>query len=177
MITARQKKNENIVEYIIYMWQVEDLIRASHFNMEKIEECIISQYSQPENIKNEIRQWYQRLIERMQHEGVRENGHLRENKNIVDELTATHRKLLRLPGETVYGSLYTQTLPSIVQLRAKSGGKEMPEIETCLTAVYGYLLLKMQQKEISNETETSIKQISALLSFLAGKYHEEQANV
>ena len=28
MIIARQKKQENIAEYLLYMWQIEDIIRA-----------------------------------------------------------------------------------------------------------------------------------------------------
>lgn len=28
MITASQKRKENIAEYLLYMWQIEDLIRA-----------------------------------------------------------------------------------------------------------------------------------------------------
>ena len=29
MITASAKKRENIAEYLLYMWQIEDLIRAN----------------------------------------------------------------------------------------------------------------------------------------------------
>ena len=32
MIIARQKRKENIAEYLLYMWQVEDLIRANKFD-------------------------------------------------------------------------------------------------------------------------------------------------
>ena len=28
MIIASQKKKENIAEYLLYMWQIEDIIRA-----------------------------------------------------------------------------------------------------------------------------------------------------
>ena len=34
MIIARQKRKENIAEYLLYMWQVEDLIRANKFDMD-----------------------------------------------------------------------------------------------------------------------------------------------
>ena len=34
MIIAKQKRKENISEYLLYMWQVEDLIRANHLDME-----------------------------------------------------------------------------------------------------------------------------------------------
>ena len=173
MITAQQKRKENIFEYLVYMWQVEDLIRACRFNTDEIEERVISQYHQPEDVKQEIRLWYQELIDMMRGEGVMENGHIQINKNIMAELTDLHLKLLKTPQETVYGSLYYKTLPAIVQLRSKSAGNDISEIETCFTAVYGFLLLKMQGKEISGETTESVKLISNLLTFLAARFHEE----
>jgi hypothetical protein len=172
MIAARQKRKENIFEYLIYMWQIEDLIRACGFNADEIEKRVISQYDQPEDVKIEIRQWYAELIDMMRCEGVLEKGHIQINKNVMTELTDLHLKLLKSPQETVYGALYYKTLPAIVQLRSKSGGSDISEIETCFTAVYGYLLLKMQGKDISNDTMESVKRISSLLTFLAARFHE-----
>ena len=177
MITARQKRKENIFEYLIYMWQVEDLIRAYHFNMDEIEERVIAQYDQPEDVKRKIRVWYQELIEMMRGEGVMEKGHIQINKNVIAELTDLHLQLLKAPQENIYGSLYYKTLPAIVQLRSKSGGSDISEIETCFTAVYGFLLLKMQGKEISSETTDSVKQISTLLTFLAARFHEKETPI
>jgi hypothetical protein len=174
MITARQKRKENIFEYLIYMWQVEDLIRACHFKIDEIEVSVISQYDQPEDVKRAIRSWYMELIDMMRGEGVMETGHIQINKNVISELYDLHLKLLKNPQETIYGSLYYKTLPAIVQLRSKSGGNDISEIETCFTAVYGFLLLKMQGKEITGETTESIKQISALLTFLTARFHEEE---
>lgn len=37
MFTATQRKKENIAEYLLYMWQIEDLIRANDLDMDKIE--------------------------------------------------------------------------------------------------------------------------------------------
>lgn len=36
MIIADRLKNTNRAEYLLYMWQVEDLIRAFQFNSERI---------------------------------------------------------------------------------------------------------------------------------------------
>jgi hypothetical protein len=174
MIIAQQKRKENIVEYLIYMWQVEDTIRACHLNTDEIETLLIAHYDQPEDVKREIRQWYQELIDMMRVEGVTEKGHIQINKNVITELTDLHLKLLKSPQETIYGSLYYKTLPAIVQLRSRSGSEEISEMETCLTAIYGYLTLKMRQKEISAETMDGIKQISRLLAFLSARFHEEE---
>ena len=173
MIVAKQKRKENIAEYLLYMWQVEDLIRANDFDLEAIKRTIISKYDQPEEVKKEIEKWYEELIDMMRSEGVKEKGHIQLNKNVIIALTDLHNRLLKSPKEMLYNAAYYKTLPSIVTLRAKSGGEDIPEIETCFNAIYGYLLLRMQGKEISAETQAAVKQISAFLAMLADKYRAD----
>ena len=36
MLIAQQKLKENIAEYILYMYQIEDVIRAYNFDLERI---------------------------------------------------------------------------------------------------------------------------------------------
>ena len=176
MIIAKRKRKENIAEYLLYMWQVEDLIRANRFDMDSIRRTVIAHYAQPASVKEEIAQWYQELIDMMRSGGVMEKGHIQLNKNVIIALTDLHLRLLRSTKEMVYGATYYKTLPFIVQLRAKSGGEELPEIETCFNALYGYLLLKMQHKEVSAETTEAIKQITAFLALLSEKYRADMNN-
>ena len=173
MIIAKQKRKENIAEYLLYMWQVEDLIRANHFDIDSIRRTVISQYDQPDEVKEEIARWYEELIEMMRSEGVMEKGHIQLNKNVIIALTDLHLRLLKSPKEMIYGAAYYKTLPYIVQLRAKSGGEELPELETCFNAIYGFLLLRMQGKPVSPETQEAIKQIRSFLALLAEKYRED----
>lgn len=173
MIVAKQKRKENIVEYLLYMWQVEDLIRANNFDSELILRNVISKYDQPENVKKEILVWYEELIEMMKQEGVTEKGHIQLNQNVIIALTDLHLRLLKNPQEMVYAAAYYKTLPYIVELRTKSGSAETPELETCFTAIYGFLLLRLQGKEISQQTMDGIKQISSFLALLSEKYRQE----
>ena len=173
MIIAQQKMKENIVEYLLFMWQVEDLIRANHFDLEKIRQTLVNQYDQPEEVKQQILQWYEELIDMMRSEGVMESGHIQLNKNVIIALTDLHLRLLRDPEETLYITQYYKTLPFIVQLRAKSGGTATSELETCFTAIYGYLLLRLQKKEILPETLEAVKQINTLLYCLSEKYKQD----
>lgn len=173
MIRAHEKRKENIIEYLLYMWQIEDLIRANQLDIETIKKNLIPQY-QPEEIQGEVTRWYEELIDMMRSESVQEKGHIQLNKNVVISLTDLHLRLLKENKEMIYGAAYYKTLPFIVQLRAKSGGEEVSEIETCLTAVYGYLLLKMQGRTISKETDEGIRQIMSFLSLLAAKYTEDE---
>lgn len=173
MLIAQKKRKENISEYLLYMWQVEDLIRANHFDSDEIRRNLVDRYDQPAAVKDEIACWYEELADMMRQEGVMERGHIQLNKNVIIALTDLHLRLLKSPKEMIYGSMYYKTLPYIVQLRAKSGGEDIPEIETCFTAVYGYLVLRMQGKEVSAETLEAIKQISAFLALLAEKYKDD----
>ena len=47
MIIAKQKRKENIAEYLLYMWQIEDLIRANNFDMDLIRRTVIAHCNQP----------------------------------------------------------------------------------------------------------------------------------
>ncbi|MDD4516278.1 DUF4924 family protein [Massilibacteroides sp.] len=173
MIVAKQKRKENIVEYLLYMWQVEDLIRANSFDLNKIRQNVVEKYEQPEDVKREILVWYEELIEMMKQEGVMEKGHIQLNKNIIIALTDLHLRLLKNSKEMVYAAAYYKTLPYIVELRTKASSEEVPELETCFTAIYGFLLLRMQGREISRETMEGIKQISSFLAILSEKYRQD----
>ncbi|MDH6306098.1 hypothetical protein M2459_002758 [Parabacteroides sp. PF5-5] len=174
MIIAQQKRKESIAEYLLYMWQVEDIIRANNFDINAIRQTVIAQYDQPEEVKEKIVGWYEELIEMMRTEGVTKKGHIQLNNIIITALTDLHLRLMKSPKEMVYGAAYYKTLPYIVQLRTKSGGEELPELETCFTAVYGYLMLRMLRKEVSAETLEGIKQISSFLALLSEKYKADQ---
>ena len=52
--------------------------------------------------------------------------------------------------------------------------KDESELETALSAVYGYLTLTLKGQEISQETRQSMKQISSFLALLAHRYQMEQ---
>ena len=91
---AQQLKEKNIAEYLIYMWQVEDLLRANKCNIEPLRDNIISRYSQ-EDIPA-VTEWYENLIGMMYAEGVTEKGHLQINRNIIQNLAELHGELLLL---------------------------------------------------------------------------------
>ncbi|MDR0995930.1 MAG: DUF4924 family protein [Tannerella sp.] len=170
MIIALKKRKENIAEYLLYMWQVEDLIRAARFDAETINREIVARYDQPADVKKAIASWYAGLCTQMHSEGIEEKGHLKAHLDLMAQLSKLHRDLLRRPDEQVYIAAYYKTLPLIVQLRAKSAGSNDDEIATCFTALYGYLNLRMQGREISQPTVDAMKQISLFLACLAEKF-------
>ncbi len=168
MNIASQKRKENIAEYLIYMWQIEDLIRANHLDIDLIKKNIIDHYAglSPEQ-KKELTEWYESLIDMMHREGVEKGGHLQLTKNVVIQLAELHQALLKDSEFAEYTALFYKTLPYIVELRSKAGEDKRGEIETCFTALYGMLLLRLQKKEITPETQEAITQISKFISTLS----------
>ncbi|HJC93812.1 MAG TPA: DUF4924 family protein [Candidatus Phocaeicola excrementigallinarum] len=174
MYISQQLKQKNIAEYLLYMWQIEDLIRANGFDMERIRKTVIDPYPLSDEQKTEMARWYEDLIQMMHDEGVMEKGHLQINRNIIIWLTDLHLRLLRSPKFPYYSAAYYKALPFIVELRAKGADREEPELETCFEAMYGILLLKLQKKEVSEATRKAIKTIGDLLAMLAGYYIKEK---
>ena len=171
MLIAAQKKKENIAEYLLYMWQIEDLIRAYKLNITAINNQLIEKFDYPDSTKKEIYNWYEQLIEMMYSENVVEFGHLQINNNVLIQLADLHLHLLNDSNQNAYKTVYYQTLPIVVELREKAGENKKGEIETCFSALYGVLLLKLQQKEISKDTQHAVKQISKFIAVLSDKYN------
>ena len=175
MLIALQKKHDNIAEYLLYMWQLEDLLRAHDCDADKIAP-LADRFRGIEGMDDEkiaaIRQWYCDLAAMMLAEGKREKGHLQININTLLDLTDLHLMLLKSEKDAIYTSAFYSTLPYIVELRSKEGTEPVGEIETCFTALYGVLLLRLQKKPIGKETEVAIAQISKLLGLLSEKYKQ-----
>lgn len=174
MIIASQKRKENIAEYLLYMWQIEDIIRANNLDIEKIKANVIDKYNLDEAQKREMTEWYESLIDMMRREGVAEKGHLQINRNVLADMVRLHQALLADARFDDYSAEFYRTLPYIVELRSKAGEEKAGEIETCFNALYGMLLLRLQSKEISPDTVNAIKQISRFIALLAKDYRLDE---
>ena len=169
MFIAKSIKQKSIVEYLLYMWQMEDLIRAYGCSLTRIRKEYIDRFDYTEEQKTDEEDWFGDLIRMMNQEGKREKGHLTINEVLLQDLGEMHVRLLQSSRFPFYSAEYYRVLPFIVELRQK-GSKELDEIETCLNALYGVMLLRMQQKPISPETEHAIKEISTFVGRLSDYY-------
>ena len=177
MYTASEKKRENIAEYILYMWQIEDLIRAYQLDMERIDREIIEKYSNlSEQQRRDLHDWYESLIDMMRREGVETSGHLQLNKNVLIQLVELHSALLKDPRFPEYTKKFYEALPYIVELRGKAGEDRKGEIETCFNALYGMLMLRLQKREVSAETMDAINKISSFIALLSHYFHLDEAD-
>ncbi|MDE5739276.1 MAG: DUF4924 family protein [Bacteroidaceae bacterium] len=175
MYIAEQLKKKSVAEYLLYMWQVEDTLRAYGLDTEKMTEEYIPQFGLDTEKSEALKGWYDSLIQMMREEGVMEHGHLQINKNILILLNDLHAQLLKSSKHPFYSATYYKALPFIVELRAKSTeSQEKDEIENCFDALYGTMLLRAQKKEISAETTTAINNIAKFIGMLSDYYLKDK---
>lgn len=184
MFISQQLRKDNIAEYLLYMWQVEDIIRAYGCSLTVLRRDYISQFDYDEEKKEELTDWYGDLIRMINQEGCRESGHLQINKVVMMQLIELHEQLLESPKFAFYNAEYYKVLPFIVELRNRGAntderhltGKEREEneIETCFNALYGTMMLRLQKKEISQNTLHAIREITTFIGMLSDYYKKDR---
>ena len=173
MFIAQDLRQKNIVEYLLYMWQVEDIIRAYDCSLSRIRKEYISRFDYSDEQLEDMTDWYGDLVTMMNQEGKRQSGHLQVNQVVLQQLSELHAQLLQSTKFPFYTSQYYKVLPFIVELRNRSG-KDKNEIETCLDALYGTMMLRLQNKEITPNTSHAIQEITTLLGMLSDYYKKDK---
>lgn len=174
MFLAKKIKEESEVGYILYMWQLEDIVRAYGCDAERIIQEYVPNFHYEGDALKQEQQWWVDIVEMMRNEGIFQQGHLQMVKATLSLLSDKHQELLADSKETVYNALYYKALPFIVELRSKGNNREKPELEVCMEALYGVTLLQMQKKELSQQTREAHDKIAGMLTYLNMKYKEEK---
>ncbi len=174
MLVSRELRKKNIAEYLLYMWQVEDMLRANDLSLDKVKTNIVEPYALPDEESGELLQWYADIIDMMHQEGVKEKGHLQINKNIIINLADLHARLLHSPKVPFYSAAYYKALPFVVEFRTKSEGREKNELENCFDALYMVWMMKLQRREINEETLKATAEISKFISMLSLYFKEDE---
>lgn len=173
MFVSQKLRKENIAEYLLYMWQVEDIIRAFDCYLPALRRNYLSSFDLSDDDREDLADWYSDLIRMMTEEGKREGGHLQINKVVMQNLVELHNQLLSSPKFPFYSAAYYKVLPYIVELRNK-GDKDVNEIETCFDALYGVMLLRLKKQEVSEDTLSAIKEISTFIGTLSDYYKKDR---
>lgn len=177
MFISEELRKCNISEYLLYMWQVEDLIRANGYDAEILFDKVIKNCGRDLNEQNSWKEWYENLIEMMVSENKKDRGHLQINENVIIMLTDLHVKLLNSTKYEEYRGAYYKALPFIVEFRSKSGNANNEELRDCFEFMYGVWMLRLQKKNISDATEYAVKCISSFLSLLSALYDMDKKGV
>lgn len=172
MLIAQQKLHENIAEYILYMYQIEDVIRAYNLDLEAIIENYVRPQLPDESYLNQYRKWYAGLIADMKAQQKHKTGHLLDLNEILVELSYLHNTLLNMANDGKYRALVDAATPFIEEFKSKSNLKDKNNIELLFGAMYMKLLLRLQKKEISAETEEAFDSMRIMLAYLSQAYHK-----
>ena len=156
MMQMMKSKKDNIAEYILYLWQMEDYLRAFPQNAEATPEL-------------------HELNEMMHREGIVDGGHLALANNALAELEDLHTTLLN--EDAMYRAAIIRLQPSLNLLKAKTDRPTMSDIEACLVLLYQIMMLRLQKKEITPETASVQQQATQVLTFLSRTYHDDQSEV
>jgi len=173
MIPAEIKKKENIAEYIIHMYQTEDLITTYDFNLDDIFEYVIRHMSKDERNLKSLLLWYADLIEKMQAEGLPKEGQrLAATQYYVNLLSHLHTELLET--NTRYSILFKNAKDDIMAQISFAEGKISDPVQICLNAIYGRLIINLNGKKLSSDQEKMIEKFAAILKFLSAEYHKSK---
>lgn len=174
MFIAQELRKTNIAEYLLYMWQIEDTIRAFGCSLSRIRHEYIDRFDYTDEQKEDETDWFGNLIRMMNSEGCREQGHLQINQVTLQTLEDLHAQLLSSPKFPFYNAEYYKVLPYIVELRHRGADEDENELETCFNSLYGVMMLRLQKKEITTNTQIAVKEITTFLGMLSDYYKKDK---
>jgi len=175
VLIANKTKESNIAEYVIYMFQIEDLIRANNLDLDTITTSILQPQIKDEVLLNQYKDWYKELIKRMKIEGKKEKGHSSDIDEILMELLMLHDTLINVIDDKKYKTVFEKALPALKDFQQKSGDSNLNLIEIGFNALYTKIILKLKKQVFTQATEDAFKAISELLGNLAAYYKKMKA--
>ncbi len=172
MLIAQKRRKENIIEYVLYMWQVEDLIRANSLDMSKINSTVIAKYAiEDDALRQQVYDWWDNLTEMMRMEKKEQSGHLQVVRGLMNDVYNFHLYLLTQPDEIPYQNAFKTAWPDLSVLITKiPEGDKLHHVELALTGVYNYFLLKLQGRTTLADTTNAFVRICHFMALLSAKY-------
>lgn len=175
MFIARQKRKENIAEYILYLWQLEDLLRALEFNPDRIWcEIVEPQKELSDEQKQMLFFWYMDMVNLLKSEGKAEHGHLEHTLHLINDLYDLHLRLQKLPVGKEYVRCFARLAPELPRLKSILGKGEMNDMEICFRALYSVVLLRLKNNDGRDTAYINdvIELISPVVALLARIYKQ-----
>lgn len=169
MDIALAKRRENIAEYILYLWQIEDLLRALQFSPEAIYSQLIAPRGIEEGQRHNYLLWYMDIANLLREEGKEEKGHLEHTLHLIGDLNDLHLQLMKLPIGEHYRQTFARLEPELPRLRAVLG-REMSDIELCFRALYAAMLYRIKGEGGKSAVSDTIEYVSPVIAELADMY-------
>lgn len=181
MDIALTKRKENIAEYVLYLWQLEDLLRALQFSPEAVYSTLIAPRKElDEQQKSAFLIWYMDIANLLRQEGKEEKGHLEHTLHLIRDLHDLHLQLLKLPLGDRYRTLFARLEPELPRLRALVGNPGMSDTELCFRALYAAMLYRIKgegDRSAVAETIELVSPVVAELAVLYGKVERGEADL
>ena len=145
-----KNKKDNIAEYILYIWQLEDYLRAFPEAAEQNEEL-------------------GNIFQMMHADDVMDGGHVQLAQIALKELELLSDDIIA--QEATYKAAMLQLTPSLNLLKARTDRPTMSNIEACLVLLYQIMMLRLQGKPISAETQAVQQQATSILQYPSKTYY------
>lgn len=171
MLISQKKKIENIAEYLIYMYQIEDIIRVFKFDIDQIMDVFVKPSLPDTSFLNQYRQWYEDLVRQMKSQRCEKEGHIESLQEILMELIYLHNTLISITNDEKYKNLVEQAKSLLEEFKQKSKMQNKHDVEVLLHAMYMKLQLKVRKQEISPETEEAMDKMRIQLAYLSREYN------
>ena len=174
MLIALQKRRENIAEYILYLWQIEDLLRALQFSPEAIYATLVAKVEgADEQQKENIFNWYMQIVELLRKEGKEEKGHIDHTLHLVADLHNLHLQLMKLPVGEHYRMTHQRLAAELPRLRTILDNDDISDTELCFRALYAAMLYRIKgDSSKSGAIEDVVTLISPVIATLTDYYHK-----
>ena len=173
MLIALQKRKENIAEYILYLWQLEDLLRALQFSPEAIYSQFVAPRNLTEESQNILLMWYMDIVNLLREEEKESSGHLNHTLHLIADMHNLHLQLMELPVGAHYRKTFARLEPYLPTLRTVLG-KNISDTELCFRALYAAMLYRIKGGENSAIADT-IEYISPVIGELTAIYHKVES--
>ena len=171
MDIAQAKRRENIAEYILYLWQIEDLLRALQFSPEAVYSQLVTPRGVSQERAMEMLAWYMDIASLLRSEGKEQCGHLDHTLHLIADLHNLHLQLMELPAGTRYREKYAHLLPCLPTLRSIVGREEMSDTELCFRALYAAMLYRIRGGGEQAVADT-VEYISPVIAELSAVYRK-----
>ena len=173
MYIAQKKRKENIAEYILYLWQLEDLLRALQFSPEAIYSQLVAKSALDDASRQQLFFWYMDIVNLLRQEGKESSGHLEHTLHLIADLNDLHERLLVLPAGEKYRKVFAALAPEMPALRVKLGKTDVSDIELCFRALYAVVLYRIKGDKSHEEgIRNVIDLISPVIAELASVYRQ-----
>ena len=171
MDIAQAKRKQNIAEYILYLWQLEDLLRAMQFSPEAIYSQLVAPRQIDEGVKHEYLIWYMDIVNLLRKEGKEESGHLEHTLHLIGDMHNLHLQLMQHPIGEHYRKTFGALAPQLPMLRGLIKKEDICDTELCFRALYAVMLYRIKGDEKRAEAiKDTMELVSPVIAELAAMY-------